>query len=358
MDKLHPVSRAALNPMLQQRNSSLSRPNANVGTVTKMVTVSSNSPEVMYRAETLEIFTVADPYTQTQNDELTLYVGDKVVLRTVYRDGWCDGSRIESDGSYGPPGVFPIDTIAPSMLQRTSSKGSKLASPISHDGNLRVNTPKLSALSPLSPTSFHSAIISPIPSNIPWQDPADIEINQQQNAQKTEYSSFLGRSLPQFSDLNSIDFGRISISENDPSILNSNSASHAGSPLSNVSSHLNRTSMILSDFVNRWSHRASHGSSLNNGTLNTINTRNSFVSNPNFENEKHVVEIDVDISPPKDSVIPGNMSVHLENEKKKQYDAINDITRAHMRRSISLGGQTSYTRPQFQNIQIPQPSGV
>ncbi|KAJ3129713.1 hypothetical protein HK098_000492 [Nowakowskiella sp. JEL0407] len=70
-------------------------------------------------SEKIEIFNVVSPYLSCRDDEVGVVKGDKVMLKKVFSDGWCEGVRIpcaniKKDGyagEMGTIGIFPITCI-------------------------------------------------------------------------------------------------------------------------------------------------------------------------------------------------------------------------------------------------------
>ncbi|KAJ3129711.1 hypothetical protein HK098_000490 [Nowakowskiella sp. JEL0407] len=100
----HPVAIAMTKVILQQR--SFSKFEQNPGDKIR---------GIVYIPVGIEIFLVIFPYASSRSDELSLALADRIMLRKVYEDGWCEGVRMENSGdggSVGTVGIFPINCIS------------------------------------------------------------------------------------------------------------------------------------------------------------------------------------------------------------------------------------------------------
>ncbi|KAJ3129712.1 hypothetical protein HK098_000491 [Nowakowskiella sp. JEL0407] len=191
----HPVSQAlkSQNHFVKPRDSSSLEfaPSSPGGS-------SSAIPGLIYQSDRIEIFIVISQYLSCRDDEVGMVKGDKVMLKRVFNDGWCEGVRIlpaqsqpkskvkiEMSGT-GINGIFPMTcliglgsddgTLRRSMAieNRTQDSTSYPTRPQSlvskspkPDGNLTLSKSDSSASSSrprqarTSPSSYEPLIITP-----------------------------------------------------------------------------------------------------------------------------------------------------------------------------------------------------
>ncbi|KAJ1566115.1 hypothetical protein HK096_000314 [Nowakowskiella sp. JEL0078] len=118
----HPVAVAVKNNVLLQRSFSALSENSSGAT--------DRARGIGYRPIGVEVFQVVVSYARAKSDELDLMLGERILLRKVFRDGWCEGVRIRSGENVGEVGIFPVYCISgDSRVQgKIESRRSSIAS--------------------------------------------------------------------------------------------------------------------------------------------------------------------------------------------------------------------------------------
>ncbi|KAJ1545905.1 hypothetical protein HK096_005789, partial [Nowakowskiella sp. JEL0078] len=122
----HPVAIGAKHNVFQLRSFSALTGNSSANDRTRGIS---------YRPSGVEVFAVIVSYNRSKPDELDLALGERILLRKAFRDGWCEGIRMRPGENIGEIGMFPLYCIAGDPRLGIGSKWLSVESP--QESNLR-----------------------------------------------------------------------------------------------------------------------------------------------------------------------------------------------------------------------------